>query len=148
YPNRDRLLSAWGNFALRAASTPRQGLGRSNRAATGVSPECYQLAARVIRESSRVKPADGVLRSALRARAGLSRQQSGEISRAVFAYYRWFGWLEKAAPVVSQLKQALELRDVFARQPEAFSDAELVERGVPDWVRSEFEVTRAWARSI
>ena len=112
-----------------------------------MTPELTKLACRIITGSSRAKPADEVLRLALKGQPGLSREAGGEVSRAVFAYYRWFGWLERATPVTSQLEQALELRNVFAHQPESFSESELVERVVPGWVLSEMDVTPAWARS-
>ena len=83
------------------------------------------LAERVIQAASREHPADGVLRSELRAQHGLSREAGGQISRAVFAYFRWHGWLDKARPIREQIERALVLAERFATRPDSFSDAEL-----------------------
>jgi len=52
------------------------------------------LVSEVIQRSTRQRWADAVLRDLLKRHGGLSRNQSAAISRAVFSYYRWFGWLE------------------------------------------------------
>ncbi len=107
-----------------------------------------QIAAEVIAKSSRDNPADAVLREALKSRRVPSSRQQREISRAVFNYFRWFGWLDRAHPLSGQIKHALELAQAFKERPETFSGEKLVERVVPDWVRGQLEVSPAWARSI
>ncbi len=71
-----------------------------------------------------------------------------DISRAVFAYYRWLGWLDRNQPVAAQVNQSLELAQRFAETPGSFSDAELMARAVPAWAQEEMEVTADWARAI
>ena len=107
-----------------------------------------QIAAEVIAKSSRDNPADATLHEALKSRRVPSSKQQREISRAVFSYFRWFGWLDRAHPLPEQIKHALELAQAFKERPETFSGEKLVERVVPDWVRGQLEVSPAWARAI
>jgi 16S rRNA (cytosine967-C5)-methyltransferase len=107
-----------------------------------------KIAAEIVAVSSRENPADKVLRDALASRRLPTHQQKREISRAVFSYFRWQGWLNPEQPLAVQLKHALELAEGFAERPETFSDEKLVERAVPEWVRSELEASPAWTRAI
>lgn len=106
------------------------------------------MAARVIRKADREHPADTVLREELRATEGVYRSQSAEVSQMVFAYYRWFGWLDKRHPVTGQLKRALDLAANFADQPETFSDEMLMERCLPSWIGGQMDVPVDWVRQI
>jgi 16S rRNA (cytosine967-C5)-methyltransferase len=106
------------------------------------------IPARIIAKSSRERPADAALRDELRASNGLSREEGAEISRAVFSYFRWRGWLEEKAAIDQQIRQAIELADEFRARPENFSDAELLERAVPSWLASEMELDAKWVRAI
>jgi len=107
-----------------------------------------ELAVAVIAAGNREKPVDQVLRERLRAERELSREEGAEVSKAVFAYYRWHGWLDDREPVRDRISQALELAARFAREPGRFSDEELVSRAAPAWVREELEVNADWARSL
>jgi 16S rRNA (cytosine967-C5)-methyltransferase len=113
-----------------------------------VSSLVLQIAAEVIAGSSRDNPADAVLREALKSRHVPSSEQQREISRAVFSYFRWFGWLDRAHPLSGQIEHALELALTFKERPESFPDDEMVERVVPEWVRGQLAVSPAWARAI
>ena len=95
------------------------------------------LAADIISKSSRERPADAVLREILKAQRELWGGDATEISRAVFSFYRWQGWVESGSPSSEQIKQALLLAEQFRNRPESFSDAELVERAVPGWLQNE-----------
>lgn len=106
------------------------------------------LAERVIRAADASHPADSMLRETLRSVSGLSRTDAAWVSHAVFAYYRWLGWLDKNTSLVSQIKSAFELACRFGKQPESFSDADLVQHAVPSWVRAEMEVSSDWARAL
>jgi len=112
------------------------------------SSTILECAASVIRKSSRERPADAVLRSELRSQRGLSRDQSADITKSVFAFYRWFGWLENTQPINQQIEQALELARRFERSPEGFSESELIERAVPSWTREQVQITPEWIRSL
>ncbi|MBI3880244.1 MAG: RsmB/NOP family class I SAM-dependent RNA methyltransferase [Verrucomicrobia bacterium] len=106
-----------------------------------------KVAEAVIRKSGRELPADAVLRETLRAERGLAADATREISRLVFNYYRWFGWLDATALMERQFATVRDLAERFAREPESFRDADLA-RAVPEWIRSEMNVTPAWLRSL
>src|SRR6266542_337239 len=82
-----------------------------------------RIADEVIRLASRERPADAVLREALCSRRVPSREETREISGAVFAYHRWFEWLDHQRALSGQIKYALELAQAFAERPQSFSDA-------------------------
>ncbi len=112
------------------------------------SPEPEKIAARIIARCDRKHPADAVLREALREARGLAREKGREVAHAVFAYFRWFGWLSLADHVERRIQAARDLNRRFHDQPDSFADDELVQRVVPGWVRELAEVTPAWARSL
>jgi 16S rRNA (cytosine967-C5)-methyltransferase len=87
------------------------------------------------------------LRTVLREQRGLPRNAAREISRAVFAYYRWQGWRGLSETVEHNLVRSQELADRFANLPERFYDVDL-ERAVPEWTRSEMNCPGAWLRAL
>jgi 16S rRNA (cytosine967-C5)-methyltransferase len=105
-------------------------------------------AQRVIRTANREQPADLVLKRELGAHSGISPRQAREISQAVFAYYRWLGWLNRQEPLSTQIQRAAELATAFAKSPQEFSDADLAARAVPSWLHDHMEVTGAFARAL
>ncbi len=107
-----------------------------------------ELAAKIIGKANREHPADTVLREELRASGNVYRSQSTEVSHAVFAYYRWYGWLDQHHPLTGQLKRALELTDEFAARPETFSDTPLVQRCVPAWIATHMDCPAGWVRTL
>src|SRR5258708_5820622 len=119
----------------RARSMPRSSPKNQQSDGGGYSfrgIDSIELAASVVRASDRAKPADAVLRAALKGQPGPSRTQSTEVTRMVFAFYRWFGWLDRSKPIHQQIGHALELAERFDRHPEGFADSELMARAVPD----------------
>jgi 16S rRNA (cytosine967-C5)-methyltransferase len=106
-----------------------------------------RIASAVIGKSDREHPADDVLRLELKRARGISREQGRDISRAVFAYYRWLGWLEEDAPLEARIQQALELDASFKKNPVAISDAEM-RRAVPGWIAEHIEISPAWLRAL
>jgi len=106
------------------------------------------LAATIIQRSSRQHSADSVLRSHLKAQRGLSQIQSSMVSRAVFAYFRWFGWLDQGQLLHDQIEHALQLARKFSENPGEFSDGDLMTFAVPRWLRDVFETNPAWVRAI
>ena len=116
--------------------------------AARIRPGILPLAERIIRGATRERPADGVLRAELRAQRGLSREEGAQVSKAVFAYFRWRGWLDEEKPIREQVEHALALAKRYAAQPESFNDAELMARAVPGWLPSVMEPRAAWARSL
>ena len=110
--------------------------------------EVITLAERVVAASNLEHPADSVLREALSSERGLSKAASALASGAVFAYFRWKGWLDGSEPIRSQIVQALQLAGRFNREPEKFSDADLLAHAVPGWLAAEMDITAAWVRSL
>ena len=110
--------------------------------------ELLGLAERVIGAASREHPADGVLRTELREQHGLAREEGAQVSKAVFAYFRWRGWLEEGGSLRAQLEIALALAERYASRPESFSDTELMAKAVPGWLPSVMEPTAAWVRAL
>jgi 16S rRNA (cytosine967-C5)-methyltransferase len=103
---------------------------------------------RIIRSANREHPADAVLRQELKAQRGLSPEAAAQVSRAVFNYYRWRGWLDERTPLQDQIEQTTILARKFANKPEAFSDADLVARVAPRWLKDEMDITPTWARAL
>lgn len=113
-----------------------------------MNADASALAAEVIAACSREAPADRVLRETLKSQRGLARAIAADVSRAVFRYFRWFGWLDTRRPLVDQLTQAEQLDTRFLSAPSTFPDAEVVSRAVPEWVWTEVERNPAWARAL
>ncbi len=106
-----------------------------------------QIAAGVIARANREQPADAVLRLALKETGGISREDGGVISRAVFAYYRWLGWVGAETTVERRLQRALELNRTFQSDSTGIPEAELG-RAIPDWVKGHVEVSLPWLRAL
>jgi 16S rRNA (cytosine967-C5)-methyltransferase len=107
-----------------------------------------ELVERVLDTTGADRPADQALRDLLKSDPGLSRQESGQVAERVFAYYRWLGWLDTAAPRTQQIEQALALTESFVQSPDSISDSDLMARAVPGWLATAMNVTPAWLRSL
>jgi 16S rRNA (cytosine967-C5)-methyltransferase len=107
----------------------------------------FRIAARVLRESTRGKAADSVLRSVLR-ETRLAPEQSRSVSELVFAYYRWHGWIEPKQGWEQQLREGIKLAKRFARSPEEFTDQELLTKALPAWVLEQIPESPQWARAL
>lgn len=114
-----------------------------------------QIAANIISRVDRQHPADKAIRDELRRAVGMPPDNAAWISRAVFNYYRWRGWLEgrageKSADLVSSVLDATVLAERFVQKAQTFSAEELVARVGPEWLPRELEVNvdlaRAWQR--
>jgi 16S rRNA (cytosine967-C5)-methyltransferase len=106
------------------------------------------VASEVIRKADREHPADAVLRHELMAQRRFPQDLKAEVSRVVFIYYRWRGWLDPGRPLARQIEHALELADAFAARPQTFSEEKLIDRAVPAWVRDVLDVRGDWVRAI
>jgi 16S rRNA (cytosine967-C5)-methyltransferase len=120
----------------------------SRRSAPPKGSAVIALAGRIIRAVDREHPADAVLREELRAKPRLSATEASEVSRLVFAFYRWRRWLPNGVASELELERALGLAERFAMAPQSFCDAELVANAVPAWLKEEMEVTPAWVRAL
>jgi 16S rRNA (cytosine967-C5)-methyltransferase len=105
-------------------------------------------AALIIDQVSAEKPADYVLRGELGAAKHLLSSEKRDISHAVFAYYRWLGWLDKAASTQVRLASALDLQRKYDADPAAIKPETLAARAVPDWLKTEMEITPAYLRQL
>ena len=111
-------------------------------------PSASELAERVIRAADREHPADDRLRAELRAQRSLSRETGAQVSKLVFSYFRWLGWLDRGSPVRERINHAWDLAERYAAQPESFTDAELLARAVPDWVTTVMKPSADWVRAL
>ncbi len=106
-----------------------------------------QLSGTVLRAIEQVlaaeKPADASLRDTLRS-SGLNPDQKRLISRSVFTYYRWLGWLDRKKPLRGQLEHAFELAD----DVEKVREDELIARAVPSWVHDVMPLSPALLREF
>ena len=106
------------------------------------------LAERIIAACDRDNPADRVLREHLKLGPNLMPTDARAISQTVFNYFRWRGWLDPDSPLNQQIRKARELAANYAAKPESFSDASLIERVAPEWLRNEMDIIPTWARAI
>jgi 16S rRNA (cytosine967-C5)-methyltransferase len=74
-------------------------------------------AARIVARSGVDCPADRELRSTLRNIDLLKPEDARWISRAVFSYFRWLGWLDQGRSLEKRLDQAMGFADTYARNP-------------------------------
>lgn len=91
--------------------------------------------------------ADRVLRTELKAQRGLLPPDSRTISRAVFAYFRWVGWLKASDPLPKRIEQALEMQQAFQDNPLCIPDQDLA-RALPPWIFDHLTVSVDWVRSL
>jgi 16S rRNA (cytosine967-C5)-methyltransferase len=108
------------------------------------------LATGVVRTALAGTPADQALREALTQdrhyTAPLARR---EVSRAVFAYFRWWRWLGAKDSLQKQLAAALTLQERFAHNPAIIKPATLATRAVPEWSKDEMDIIpAAWLQQL
>ncbi|HLP24221.1 MAG TPA: RsmB/NOP family class I SAM-dependent RNA methyltransferase, partial [Acidobacteriota bacterium] len=105
--------------------------------------------ARVLKLVQTGTPADAALRETLgRTRHGSAPALRRAVSRAVFAYFRWWRWLEPKQSLQKQTQAALDLQARFDRKPDAFKPEALAARAVPDWLTAEMDIPPAWLTQL
>ena len=104
------------------------------------------IASEVIHEAQR-GPADAALRKVLKER-GLSQWDRQEVTRAVFAFYRWQGWLDVSGDITGEVSRAFELQLAFDANPAKIPDEELIEKAIPKWVPDAFSIPAATVREF
>jgi 16S rRNA (cytosine967-C5)-methyltransferase len=102
----------------------------------------------IITEAEQGKRADAVLKQRFKASRSLSPEDKTLVSRAVFTFYRWRGWLDPAQSIRGRLYESESYAARFARDPESFTDAELLARTVPVWTAAHVKTTARWVRSL
>jgi len=108
----------------------------------------HDIAVEVIRTANREKPADQALREVLKAMRNLPPFDAAEVSRAVFTYYRWHGWLREERTADNRMRLARRLAERYRNNPTSFPAAELRTNVVPSWTTQELEVSDAWLHSL
>lgn len=108
----------------------------------------HEIAAEVIRQTGRDKPADAALREVLKQIKDLAPFDATEIARTVFIYYRWHVWLREERGVESKMRLALRLDERFRANESSVPLAELRAQAVPAWAAEQMDVSDAWLLSL
>ena len=108
----------------------------------------HEIAAEVIRQTGRDKPADAALREVLKQIKDLAPFDATEIARTVFIYYRWHVWLRDERGAESKMRLALRLDERFRANESNMPLAELRAKAVPAWTAEHMEVPDEWLRSL
>ena len=102
----------------------------------------------IIDQVSPDTPADFVLRKNVGADRDLLPDAKRALVRAVFSYYRWFGWLDTKAPTHRRVATALDLQDRFDADNTCVKPEALAARAVPDWLAAELDLTPDYLRQL
>ena len=108
----------------------------------------HEIAAEVIRQTGKDKPADAALREVLKSLRDLAPFDATEVAKTVFTYYRWHVWLREERGVEAKMRLALRLNQRFQDNEASVPLAELRAKAVPAWTAAEMEVTDDWLRSL
>jgi 16S rRNA (cytosine967-C5)-methyltransferase len=108
----------------------------------------HEIAAEVIRQTGRDKPADAALREVLKSLRDLAPFDATEIAKTVFIYYRWHVWLREERGVESKLRLALRLNGRFRADEASVPFSELRAKAVPAWTAAEMDFTDDWLLSL
>jgi len=92
--------------------------------------------------------ADHALRAYFARHHRLNPPARREITRTVFAYFRWLGWLEPNTPWPRRLALAAKLQAQFAAHPTSIKPETLTARAVPAWLRDEMELPTDFLRQL
>ena len=71
-----------------------------------------------------------------------------EVSRAVFTYYRWLGWLQNEKSTRMRLFRAEKLAERFEASPLGLPADHLRGKCVQGWLKDEMRITDDWLRSL
>lgn len=106
----------------------------------------HDIAVEVIRTAGRDKPADQALREVLKAMRDLPPFDAAEVSRTVFNYYRWHGWLRDERTVDARMRLARRLAE--RSRANTIPYAELRAKAVPAWTSEVLDVSDDWVKSL
>jgi 16S rRNA (cytosine967-C5)-methyltransferase len=107
-----------------------------------------ETACKIIRQADCEHPADSVLRETFKRLRVFNAKETREISDAVFAYFRWRGFLANSDVNRDQLREVGELTRRFEENPSSFSDSDLRAKTVPEWASGEIEANDEWFRAL
>jgi 16S rRNA (cytosine967-C5)-methyltransferase len=108
----------------------------------------HEIAAEVIRQAGKDKPADAALREVLKSLRDLAPFAATEVARTVFIYYRWHVWLRDERGVEAKMRLALRLNRRFQDNEASVPLTELRAKAVPAWTAEVMEVNDDWLRSL
>jgi 16S rRNA (cytosine967-C5)-methyltransferase len=102
----------------------------------------------VIRRANRSARSDRILREVLKQRHAWPAESRRVVAGAVFAYYRWQGWLVATDDLARQIRRAWELTQRNAVRPNNIPVEELRRRAIPDWIHQYMSVPDAWLAAL
>src|SRR4051812_22427553 len=105
-------------------------------------------AAQVLTKISADQRADTALRFYFEHHRYLQPPAKRVISRAVFAYFRWLGWLDPKASPQKRIEHATALHERFTADPKSVKPEAIAAFGVPAWVRDEMELPADYLRQL
>ncbi len=108
----------------------------------------HEIAAEVIRQTGKDKPADAALREVLKQIKDLAPFDATEIARTVFIYYRWHVWLRDERGVEAKMRLALRLDERFGTNEANVPLTDLRAKAVPAWTAEHMDVPDEWLRSL
>jgi 16S rRNA (cytosine967-C5)-methyltransferase len=104
-------------------------------------------AATIIAQVSPDVHADFALKREFAGDPDLTPQDKRDLSRAVFAYYRWFRWFDHTSAVASRVNTALDLQRKFDAGPASVNATHLAERVLPAWALASIDFPSTAART-
>lgn len=105
-------------------------------------------AARVLASITRELRADTALRQYLYHARRLGPREKRAISRTVFAYFRWYQWLDPKTSLQKQLEAAMALQEKFAADEKSLKVEALAARAVPEWLHGEMDLPADYLRQL
>lgn len=107
-----------------------------------------ETACKIIKQADREHPADAVLRETFKRLRVFSPEETREITNAVFAFFRWRGFLTEEKDPRVGIEKAGELAERYRKNPLTFSAASLRAKAVPEWVEAELEASDDWFSAL
>ncbi len=108
----------------------------------------HEIAAEVIRQTGKDKPADAALREVLKSLRDLAPYDATEVAKTVFIYYRWHVWLREERGVEAKMRLALRLNQRFQSDESSMPFSELRAKAVPAWAAEVMAVGDEWLCSL
>lgn len=111
-----------------------------------MSTPLAQRAAHVIAQVSPDTPADFVLRREIGTDPDLDSVEKRALTGAVFAFFRWFAWLETTDALPRRVLAALDLQKRFDADPAAIKPEALAALALPPWALASLDFPTPEAR--
>jgi 16S rRNA (cytosine967-C5)-methyltransferase len=126
-----------GEWGFETPCNARRSHGAINFQQAMPDPTILNQAAHILAATDAGHRADRALQEYFNGRRHGSWKERRDITRAVFAYFRWLGWLDRKTSAQRRLAQALELQERFDRDPDSIKDEALAALAVPAWLKDE-----------